>query len=191
MATFQELVDAHVSRGKRWHPGPKGLNSWSLSDWGVALTGEIGEAMNIIKKLNRLRDGLTGNKGKSEAELVAWLGEELADALSYTILLAEAAGIDLEQAHAKKFNEVSELEGFPERLRDGDRLTVSQLAAKTGDRATQQKDEFDALTDLCKGYRNFCSVPIVDDDYPEARHYYESRLNNFIKALKVNRGEHL
>ncbi len=45
---------------------PKGFNSplgaWSLSDWMTATLGELGEAANVVKKLNRHRDGMPGNK---------------------------------------------------------------------------------------------------------------------------------
>ena len=37
------------------------LGDWSLSDWMTAVTGELGEAANIAKKLNRVRDGIPGN----------------------------------------------------------------------------------------------------------------------------------
>jgi NTP pyrophosphatase (non-canonical NTP hydrolase) len=44
---------------------PQGFNhqltDWSLSDWMTALTGEVGEAANIVKKLNRIRDNIAGN----------------------------------------------------------------------------------------------------------------------------------
>ena len=33
------------------------LASWSASDWMVATMGELGEAANVLKKLNRERDG--------------------------------------------------------------------------------------------------------------------------------------
>lgn len=38
------------------------LDSWSLSDWFLAVLGEFGEAANVGKKLNRVRDGIPGNK---------------------------------------------------------------------------------------------------------------------------------
>lgn len=44
------------------------LGSWSLSDWFTATLGELGEAANVAKKLNRVRDGIPGNK-ETEAEL--------------------------------------------------------------------------------------------------------------------------
>jgi len=97
----------------RWHPA--GLRSWSLSDWYTALAGECGEAGNVIKKLNRVRDGIVGNKETPE-QLRQSLGDELADVYLYLDLLAQAAEIDLPAAIERKFNAVSERHGFPERL---------------------------------------------------------------------------
>lgn len=111
--SFGELRRANVSRCARWHP--EGLNSWSLSDWAVAAAGEMGEACDLIKKLNRVRDGLVGNRA-DEAELRAALGKEIADTVIYLDLLAERAGIDLSAVIRAKFNEVSARNGFPERL---------------------------------------------------------------------------
>jgi NTP pyrophosphatase (non-canonical NTP hydrolase) len=109
---------AHISiislkRALRWHPA--GLRSWSLSDWYTALAGECGEAGNVIKKLNRVRDGIVGNKETPE-QLRQSLGDELADVYLYLDLLAQAAEIDLPAAIERKFNAVSERHGFPERL---------------------------------------------------------------------------
>jgi NTP pyrophosphatase (non-canonical NTP hydrolase) len=82
------------------------LESWSLSDWGVAMMGEGGEACNIIKKLNRYRDGIKGNK-ELEVELKKKLASELADTFIYLDLLAQAACIDLQQAVIDTFNKKS------------------------------------------------------------------------------------
>ena len=111
--TFNELRHKNAERCKLWHPG--GVNDWSLSDWGVAMAGEAGEALNVIKKLNRERDGLVGNTQK-QAELEAALGEELADVAIYLDLLAQRAGVNLAQAIIDKFNKVSVKNGFPTRL---------------------------------------------------------------------------
>lgn len=111
--TFAELREVNRSRCARWHPG--GIYDWSLSDWGVATAGELGEALNVVKKLNRVRDGLRGNDVDEEA-LRAQLGDEIADTAIYLDLLAERAGIDLADAIARKFNRTSEKNGFPERL---------------------------------------------------------------------------
>lgn len=68
-----------------------------------------------MKKLNRERDGIVGNT-KTKEELLADLGEEIADTVLYLDLLAAAAGIDLELEIVKKYNRVSEKNNFPERL---------------------------------------------------------------------------
>ncbi len=50
----------------------------------------------------------------------------------------------------------------------------------------RQNKEFDALTKLADCWRILQSVAVVDDDYPEYRHYYESALKTFIDALREN-----
>jgi NTP pyrophosphatase (non-canonical NTP hydrolase) len=96
---------------------PKGfhhkLTDWSLSDWMTALTGEVGEAANIVKKLNRIRDGIPGNT-QSREELEHALGEELADIAVYLDLMAQAAGFDLEGIREVKFQKTSAKIGYVE-----------------------------------------------------------------------------
>lgn len=112
--TFMELRQANLLRCARWHPNG-GVNAWSLSDWAVATAGELGEAMNVIKKLNRERDNLTSNT-LTVSELEAALAHELADTQIYLDLLAARAGVALGQATRIKFNQKSIEVGFPERL---------------------------------------------------------------------------
>ena len=115
---FQSLP--HIStinytRAIRWHPD--GLESWSLSDWGMGLAGEVGELCNVVKKMNRIRDGLKGNKPHENfGTLSSMLGDEIADVFIYLDLFARRAGFNLEDVVRKKFNETSERVGFPERL---------------------------------------------------------------------------
>lgn len=113
--TFAELRDANLRRCARWHP--RGLSEWSLSDWGVATAGELGEALNVVKKLNRERDGIVGNT-ESADQLRSQLADEIADTLIYLDIFAASEGIDLAAAVAAKFNRTSIKVGFPERLRD-------------------------------------------------------------------------
>lgn len=87
------------------------LSSWSLSDWTTAVAGELGEAANIVKKLNRVRDGIPGNK-ESEAELRAMLADEIADTAIYLDLMAQAAGLDLETVRDAKFAKTSAKIGY-------------------------------------------------------------------------------
>jgi NTP pyrophosphatase (non-canonical NTP hydrolase) len=90
------------------------LHSWSLSDWMTATLGELGEAANIVKKLNRVRDGVPGNSETPEA-LRAALSDEIADAFIYLDLLAQSAGVDLADAVRAKFNRTSAKIGYAPR----------------------------------------------------------------------------
>lgn len=129
---FATLRAANLSRCARWHP--RGLKEWSLSDWFTATMGELGEAANVAKKLNRERDGIAGNT-VSEEELRADLSDEIADVAIYLDILAASEGIDLAKAIARKFNKTSEKVGFPERLPVGD-LRCDQCGAEDTGRTT-------------------------------------------------------
>lgn len=111
--SLEYLTRSAVTRSEKWQKGP--ISNWSLSDWGVALAGEVGEVCNVIKKLNRVRDGLTGNT-KSEDELTEDLALELADVLAYLLLLAARANIPLENAYIHKFNMTSIKNNLSDRL---------------------------------------------------------------------------
>lgn len=118
--TFDQLATANNSRCKRWH-GPLGVKAWDLNKWAVALTGEVGEACNIIKKLNRADDEIPGNRttgfpALDREKLKADLASEIGDIQSYLDLLAQAAGFSLEQITIEKFNKKSKELGFPEQL---------------------------------------------------------------------------
>lgn len=94
------------------------LDAWSMSEWMVAMFGEFGEAANIVKKLNRDRDGFQSfNKGATKDDLMEQLGDELGDGLSYLILFCYAAGIDLLAVTEKKFDKVSKEKGYVESFR--------------------------------------------------------------------------
>lgn len=91
------------------------LQDWSLSDWFTATLGELGEAANVAKKLNRVRDGIGGNSETPE-QLQQMLRDEVADTFIYLDLLAQAAGFSLEDAVVAKFNRTSEKVGYPHTL---------------------------------------------------------------------------
>lgn len=110
---LRDFAKLNRARSDKWHPA--GLNSWSLSDWAVALAGETGELCNVIKKLNRSRDGLIGNN-VPDSELSAQMADEIADVFCYLDLLAQAAGLELDECVRIKFNKVSERNGFSERI---------------------------------------------------------------------------
>lgn len=109
-------------RNRRRSESPKGFNhkldSWSLSDWMTATAGELGEAANVVKKLNRVRDGIPGNSETPE-QLREQLAEELADVAIYLDLMAQAAGLDLETIRDAKFRKTSRKIGYREPGEDG------------------------------------------------------------------------
>lgn len=112
--TFDEVSVINRHRSAAWHAGYS--IPWTGSDWSNAMGGECGEAQNVVKKLRRAECGMAGKKDASPEDLVKALGDELADTFFYLDLVANHYGIDLPTAIVAKFNEVSEREGFPERL---------------------------------------------------------------------------
>lgn len=109
--TFSHFETTNYQRSLHWHEGAP----WTISDWAVAMAGECGEACNVVKKLNRVRDGNQGNE-ETEEELINQLGHEIADTICYAFLLANWMGINVEEALIEKFNLVSDKHGFPEHL---------------------------------------------------------------------------
>ena len=99
---FDELRDANVRRCEDvFH----GLNEWTLSDWGCAMAGEVGEACNLIKKTRR------GEKINPDD-----IAEEVADVVIYADLLMARMGKDLGESVRAKFNKVSQRRGSGIRL---------------------------------------------------------------------------
>ena len=91
------------------------VSDWSLSDWMTAVVGELGEAANVAKKLNRVRDGINGNV-ETEDQLRAMLADEVADTFIYLDLLAQSQGFSLQDAVISKFNRTSEKIGYANTL---------------------------------------------------------------------------
>ena len=85
---------------KRCEDGFHGIKEWSLTDWACALSGEVGEACNLIKKMRR-----------GEDVPIERLADELADIATYLDLLAARLDINLGEAIVRKFNEVSDRVG--------------------------------------------------------------------------------
>ena len=54
------------------------------------------------------------------------------------------------------------------------------------DKIALQNAEFDAFDDLAESVRRLYLTPVVDDSYPEMRHYYERDLRRFLDACKAN-----
>ena len=152
---FATLRAANLSRCARWHP--RGLTEWSLSDWGVATAGEMGEALNVIKKLNRERDDIAGNT-LTEEQLRIELADEIADVAIYLDIMAASEGIDLAQAIARKFNKTSVKVGFPERLPVG--LLCDHCGAEDDtDNQPPSKRAREAAADFAGGSGQFGAAP--------------------------------
>lgn len=116
---FEEFRIANAFRQRRWHGG--GAAEWSVVDWSNASAGEMGEACNAVKKLRRLELKMqqhAGDKPVPETMDAARqaVAKEIGDTVTYLDLLAQHLGLRLEDCVRKAFNQVSEREGFPERL---------------------------------------------------------------------------
>lgn len=104
--TFAALRRANIARlptfkngkGEPAHSEPDG-SDWCLAQWSNAVCGELGEAANLIKKIER--GDLTLEEARED------LGREFADVVCYLDILAKRAGVDLGAAVVGKFNEVS------------------------------------------------------------------------------------
>ncbi len=107
MTTHPTLRSANIARQGEWDQD----NQISAAYRGNELAGEVGEACNVIKKLERERLGILGSRAT-----VGELADELADVLICADLIAMHYGIDLEAAVARKFNATSEKVGLRTRL---------------------------------------------------------------------------
>lgn len=110
-ANLKRLPTFKNSKGLPAHSEPDG-SDWILAQWMNAITGELGEAANIIKKVDR------GDMTMDEARPL--LAKEFADVATYLDITAMRAGINLGQAVKDKFNEVSIRVGSPVRIGDDD-----------------------------------------------------------------------
>ena len=100
--TFKEFSTMNRRRCEASNGFNHKLSDWSLSDWMTELVGEVGEAANVLKKLNRIRDGIPGNKA-SEEELRAQFRRELGDVFVYLDLMCQAAGFFVADAALEVF----------------------------------------------------------------------------------------
>ena len=103
---YPTLRAANDARQKEWDTG----NQITLAYRGNELAGEVGEACNVLKKLERERLGIRGSRATKEQ-----LAEELADVVICADLIAMDAGIDLDVAVRAKFNATSEKVGLATR----------------------------------------------------------------------------
>jgi len=112
---FSTFSEANRRRCEHPHGFNHRLDEWSTSDWMTAVVGEIGEAANIVKKLNRSRDGVPGNK-QTDEELRVALRRELGDTFVYLDLMAQSLGFTIGEAAVEVFNSKSEEIKYWEKL---------------------------------------------------------------------------
>ena len=132
------------------------LTTWSLPEWLMAATGELGEAANVMKKVLRLRDETGGIRDdeRDHDELIRKFMRELADTAIYLDLTATVTMINfphvvecgltgsaLADAIIEKFNATSE------RLAGDYKLTARPRA----DMCVTEKDFQDAAK---RGYED-------------------------------------
>lgn len=92
------LRQANAERQQEWDP----TDAITLAYRGNELAGEVGEACNVIKKLERERLGLRGSRADKYQ-----LAQELADVVICADLIAMRMNIDLSHAVEEKFNATS------------------------------------------------------------------------------------
>lgn len=96
--SLADLRKANALRQQEWDS----TNAIDAAYRGNELAGEVGEACNVIKKLERERRGIRGSR-----DTVEHLAEELADVIICVDLIAMAYGIDLGVVVREKFNKTS------------------------------------------------------------------------------------
>lgn len=110
--TFNTLRNGNIKRLPLFKNSKGGVahsksdgSDWSLGEWCNAVLGELGEAANIIKKIQR------GDLSLDDARQS--LADEYADVATYLDILAFRTGVDLGEAVIAKWNRVSERVGAP------------------------------------------------------------------------------
>lgn len=99
MNFLEKLRAANIERDKEWNPDKKITPLFRATELG----GECGEALNIVKKLEREKLGIRGSRATIEN-----LASELSDILICVDLLAMEYDIDLSQALKNTFNATSD-----------------------------------------------------------------------------------
>lgn len=105
--SLEVVQQACAARNVEWH----GDDQPDVLFRAIEMGGEAGEALNVVKKLARERMGAPGSRAT-----VADLADELADVVICAANLANAEGIDLAAALARKFNATSDKLGLQMKL---------------------------------------------------------------------------
>lgn len=109
--SFADVSATNLERCNAWHPG--GIEDWTPTDWACALTGELGELCNVIKKLRRLQDGVVSANNPLTEDVKKMLAEEIGGTFLYLDLLTQRLGLNLADVVPYEFNRISIREGLP------------------------------------------------------------------------------
>ncbi len=99
------------------------VDEWKPWEWSNAMAGEVGEACNLTKKMNRIwpANQFIQNWNKPEdqriEELAERVAEEVADTVIYADLLLTSMGRSLGEEVQRKFNSKSDEIGSQIKLR--------------------------------------------------------------------------
>ena len=102
-----DLQNANVQRQKEWDTDSQIGPLFRA----VELGGEVGEILNVVKKLERERMGIAGSR-----DTIEHLEQEIADGYISLGLIAMEYNIDVPKAIAKKFNSTSNANGLKTKL---------------------------------------------------------------------------
>ena len=173
---YPDLRSANVARQALWDAGHKLTLTYRANE----MAGEVGEACNIAKKIERERLGMQGSRATKGD-----LAMELADVVICADLVALSEGIDLDRAVADKFNSTSMTQGFPIRLSAPGGLPQDVIDLVIAARVVAFEDPSpEAIKALDKASEAFASrVPWDDEpeDAAETCHYCKG--NCTIKGL--------
>lgn len=103
-----QLTTRAVERSERWFPGLHRSTRTQVDHFVLGLVGEAGEVANLAKKVNRLLSTVEPEDEFHDSRLLLdslkshGIGAELADVLTYLLLLANALGVDLEREFEAK-----------------------------------------------------------------------------------------
>lgn len=110
---ISEFQKINKLRAQRW------VDNWSLLEWSGAMCGESGEAANFAKKIKRLTTDLPNKQAgidfKNLEELKKGLAKEVADSITYGLIILSEIDVDASKILAEVFNQKSIEYGFPER----------------------------------------------------------------------------
>lgn len=104
---LKHLRNVNANRLTAWEADQKADGLFHSTELG----GEVGEVLNVVKKLHREAMGWRGSRAS-----LTDLDEEIGDVMICLDKLAAYYGIDIAAATVRKFNATSDKQGFPHKL---------------------------------------------------------------------------